>query len=143
LIPISIRSRLYVSLTDNDWKERIVSALEGRMPEIQRRKIKPFDVKVSKLTDGRFMIEARPRTDVWLPFFMGIPFDERDSVEPKISHGAPSQKSPPFSPLFGVMTKASNDGLLHTVTINQEATPTRSYYICCRKLPSYLMDNKQ
>jgi hypothetical protein len=34
LIPAGIRTRLYVSLTDPDWKERIVAAAEGRTPDV-------------------------------------------------------------------------------------------------------------
>lgn len=42
LIPASIRTRLYVSMRDPNWKERIKAAAEGRKPTIDRPEIPPF-----------------------------------------------------------------------------------------------------
>src|SRR4030042_2101445 len=36
LIPVGIKTRIFVSLTDPDWKERVVAAVERRTPSISK-----------------------------------------------------------------------------------------------------------
>jgi hypothetical protein len=45
LIPAGIKTRLYVSLRDPDWKERIKSAAEARDPAVSRPVVDPFEEK--------------------------------------------------------------------------------------------------
>ena len=73
-IPASIRTRLYVSLNDDHWVERVVAGCEGRSPAIPRSEIQPYSIKVHhKPKDGvNFAIEIRPRAGVWAPFLAGI-----------------------------------------------------------------------
>jgi hypothetical protein len=139
LIPIAIRSRLYVTLTDRNWKERVIASLHGRLPDIRIPRVESYDVNKTILTDDRYMIELRPRAGTWLPFFLGIPIEEKELVDPKIAHGAPGLKSPPLSVLIGVASGQSQNGKLYTISVNQEATPTRSFYFICKKLPSRLV----
>jgi hypothetical protein len=42
LIPPAIKTRLFVSIRDPDWKERIKSALEKRQPNIARQIVAPY-----------------------------------------------------------------------------------------------------
>jgi hypothetical protein len=42
LIPAGIRKRLFTSITDPDWNERIVVAAQGRAHQATRPEIKPF-----------------------------------------------------------------------------------------------------
>jgi len=46
LIPGGIRSRLHLSLTDPDWKERIKAAAEGREPGISGKTVQPYVLRV-------------------------------------------------------------------------------------------------
>ncbi len=45
-IPAAIRVRLYVSLTDPDWVERIVASAESREARIDLREVLPYQLKV-------------------------------------------------------------------------------------------------
>ncbi len=72
LIPAGIRTRLYVSVTDPDWKERILAAAEGRLHQAQQVNVQPFHVHVHENQPGNkpFAIEVRPRAGVWAPFWL-------------------------------------------------------------------------
>ena len=52
LIPPAIKARLFVSVTDPDWKERIRAAAEGRAPAVSRRQLDPFALTVHKGQPG-------------------------------------------------------------------------------------------
>jgi hypothetical protein len=60
LIPAGVRTRLCVSITDPDWKERIVAAAEGRDQHIKRQKIQPFCLHIHTNQPGNkaFAIEV-------------------------------------------------------------------------------------
>lgn len=79
LIPAGIRTRLYVSITDPDWKERIQAAAEGRAPMIGKPLIEPYSLKVHKV-EGGYLIETRPRAGVWFPFAFAMPLEEKEKV---------------------------------------------------------------
>ncbi|MDP2718403.1 MAG: toll/interleukin-1 receptor domain-containing protein [Dehalococcoidia bacterium] len=140
LIPASIKTRLFVSLTDPDWKERIVAAVERRTPNISKPRVEPYAIKVHK-SGEKLIIEMRPRAGTWCPFFIGIPIGEKDRVSPYLHHGAANR--PPagmiMTILSGVREGPSNDGKLWLTSAANEATPTQSYYLICQNLPSVLV----
>lgn len=142
LIPAGIRTRLFVSITDPDWKERIVAAVEKQQPNIGKPTIEPYDLSVHKLTEKRgdscYAIEMRPRGGTWSPFFAAIPSDEKDHVSPNLGHGS-AKRIPSSFMLIGAGEGTSDDGKWWIVTAGNEATPTQSYYIFCKELPSILM----
>ena len=85
LIPPGISTRLYVSLTDPDWKTRVAAALEGKDPSIQRPNVQPYEVRVHRDVRGApgggpIVIELRPRAGTWVPFFLNIASVEADAV---------------------------------------------------------------
>lgn len=51
VIPAGIRVRLYVSLTDPDWIERVVAAVEGRELAIARSQVPPYSIEVHPYSD--------------------------------------------------------------------------------------------
>lgn len=140
LIPASIRTRLYVSITDPDWKERIVAAVQKRTPIISKTQVEPYVLKVHK-SGGQFMIEMRPRAGSWSPFIAGIPLAEKDRVSPHLHHGAANR--PPtgiiMTSLFGYREGTSNGRKLWCISASNEATPTQSYYLICKSLPTFLI----
>jgi len=144
LIPAGIKTRLFVNLTDPEWKERVVAAVEGREPCIAGRQVEPYDLRIHKLGvdygEGRwhYAIELRPRAGAWAPFFAAVPLDEKDDVSPKLSHGA-ARRIPGSVILFDCGSGRSRDGKWWMVFAANEATPTQSYYVCCKKLPSRLV----
>ncbi len=137
LIPAGIKTRLFVSITDPDWKERIVAAVEGRQASITKPQIEPYALTVHKDSE-KFVIEVRPRAGTWSPFLAAIPIDEKEAVSPSISHG-PAKLIPRSSVLMSTGTGTSSDGKLWIAFAGNEATPTQSYYIFCNKLPSILI----
>lgn len=66
LIPAGIRIRLYVSISDPDWIERIVAAAEGRISNSSKPSISPYFIKIHEkpTSDRNFAIELRPREGV-------------------------------------------------------------------------------
>jgi hypothetical protein len=140
LIPAGIRTRLYLSITDPDWKERIVAAAEGRAHAASMANVQPFHLRVHNLT-GRFKpmaIEVRPRAGVWAPFLVGIPIAEKNVVQPSIMIG-PRDVPTDGGMLTNTGEGPSADGALWIMFAGNQSTPTESYYIWCSKLPSQLI----
>jgi len=145
LIPAGIRTRLFVSLTDPNWKERIVAAVKKQEPHIARPEVEPYALRIhdarAELGEqalDRYIIEVRPRAGTWSPFFAAIPLNERDRISPTLVHGS-SKRIPMNVILMGAGEYVSDDGKWWVVFAANEATPTQSYYIFCRELPSLLV----
>jgi len=140
LIPAGIRTRLHVSITDPDWKERIKSAAEGRMPSIDSQRIEPFthQVHTNPFDVSKFVIEVRPRAGTWIPFFARIPISEKDLVNPDLSIGARG-RIPEYSYLTLYEEGINLDGNWWLMTSGDEATPTKSYFIYVDALPSIII----
>jgi hypothetical protein len=140
LIPAGIRTRLYVSITDPDWKERIVAAAEGRLHQIQRQQIQPFHIHIHQNQPGPkpIAIEVRPRAGVWAPFIAAVPMSEKENIDPSIMIGP---RDVPTN--TGILMKhgegTSPDGKMWVMTSGNQATPTESYYIWCKSVPSTLV----
>jgi hypothetical protein len=135
LIPAGIRTRLYVSLGDSDWMERVVAAAENRAQDLHRPRVAPFDLTVHRQPSpsaGR-VIEVRPRAGSWSPFVAAIPLAEKDQVNLCILHGPPGQP-PSGGALFN--TGEGTFGKWAFCFAQNEATPTMSYYLFCAQLPS-------
>lgn len=140
LIPAGIRTRLYVSITDPDWKERIVAAAEGRLHQVHMHQMQPYYIHVHRdpKLPKPFIIEVRPRAGVWDPFIAAIPLVEKDIVNPHLLIGP---RDMPTSHGFIIKYAddgPSSDGTLWLMCGSDQATPTRSYYINCKTLPSEL-----
>ena len=142
LIPAAIRARLYVSITDPDWKERIRAAAEGRRPNINIPQIEPYHFHVHTVKGG-YAIEFRPRAGVWYPFVVGVPLDEKVSlgehifVLPGPPGGPPQLDGGFFTYVDGEGESTTNDGSRWWMIVPQgEATPTKSYYLFVKELPS-------
>lgn len=138
LLPAAIRTRLYVSLADPNWKERIRAAAERRPPAIGAPRLEPYAMQLhGDPTTGPFVIEVRPRAGSWSPFVAAIPMSERDRVKMGTMHG-PRGRPPMMGALMGVREGASDDGKWWIRESMNEATPTQSYFIRCAAVPSHL-----
>jgi hypothetical protein len=139
LIPPAIKTRLYVSLADPNWKERVKAAAERRTPQIARATIEPYFIKVHKqgAPFAAFCIEVRPRAGAWSPFFVALPIAEKDSVAPVVFRGGAGHIATGAIGFGG--EEVTMNGALWTVWRQEEATPTQSYYVHCKALPSFLM----
>jgi hypothetical protein len=140
LIPAGIKNRLYVSVTDPDWKERIVAAAEGRAHRVGAAAVEPYYLKVHTGAgqDRPFIIEVRPRAGVWAPFIAAIAFEEKDRVNPSIMVG-PRDRPTTSGALTMTGEGRSGDGKFWFKFARNEATPTQSYYVACDQLPSKLV----
>jgi hypothetical protein len=79
-VPLSLSTRLYVSLEDEDWLERIDSSVNNRPLHTKKSDILPVHFKTHSL-DGQFVIEARPRAGRWYPGFIGVPSNEFENIK--------------------------------------------------------------
>jgi hypothetical protein len=135
LIPSAIKARLYVSLQDKDWIERIKSTLEDRIPNISRPPLEPYTIEFRKTAIGTFAVEIRPKAGIWAPFFCAIPISETDNVKPHILRGPIGS-----IPMAGIRTNCgdivSDDKNWWIMFAGDEATPILSYYLFCNELPS-------
>lgn len=141
LIPAGIRTRLYISTTDPDWKERLKAAAEGRSPRITPAELEPYGIQIHAYEqDGknRLAIEVRPRAGTWSPFLAAIPAHEREAVNPSILHG-PRGHIPMGGVLWNSGTEITADGQWFLMVAGNEATPTQSYFVHCDRKPSKLL----
>lgn len=135
LIPTGIRTRLYVSLRDVDWKERIVAATEGRQHLSTRTAVEPYHAHVHQLAHGGFAIEVRPRAGSWAPAILAVLQAEIEHVRPSIMHG-PAGRPPNGGALYGTGTNQQAEW--HVMYASNEATPTMSYFLLCKAMPTQL-----
>lgn len=140
LIPAAIRTRLHVSITDPDWKERIVAAVERRAHATSKLELEPYHVHVHHLQGQSkpIAIEVRPRAGVWAPFLAGIPISEKEKVQPTIMIG-PREVPTNSGMLTNCGSGPSPDGSMWLMFAGNQSTPTESYYIWCMELPSKLL----
>src|SRR2546426_3832966 len=145
LLSPSIRSRLYVSMTDPDWKERIKSTAESRGLQLNQGEVSVYEVRVHPLDLGEqhYAIEFRPRAGTWSPFFVAIPLGEKEVVGPRFSYGPRNQpiiRSGPISYAPGnfQMYMQWVDSQWWYESAANEASPTQSYFVLCSQLPSVL-----
>ena len=130
LIPPGIRTRLFVSAEDPDWKERIVAAAEGRPPQVSRSSVAPYDLRVHKNQPGEkpYAIEVRPRAGTWAPFIAVVPLGEKEAVDPFIMIG-PTGVPTNSGMLVNTCSSESADRRYWTMVAGNQATPTQSYYL--------------
>lgn len=145
LVPAGIRTRLYVSITDPDWKERVSAAAEGRSPAITRPIIEPYSLKVHSVEGGQ-LIEVRPRAGVWFPFSFAVPLNEREKVgghPPTFLFDTPGYPPPPPDALIlqwdGIGPSVDHDGNnWWVISPSSEVTPTKSFFLFVKELPSII-----
>jgi len=149
LIPAGIRTRLYVSTSDPDWKERIRAAAEGRAPSITPVAVQPYQVRRHSV-EGGYVLEFRPRAGTWYPFIVGIPLVEKEKLgkDPLVLPGAPGSP-PPLGRM--VITRYNGSGETEgtdgarwwAISPMGEATPAKSFYLFVSSLPSRVIFGAQ
>jgi hypothetical protein len=137
LIPPSIRVRLFVSLADPDWKERIVAAVEQRDPSIEPPRLQPY-VLTNHPPRPPFsvILEVRPRAGVWYPFMAAVPPGEREQVGMAVRSGPRGQVPPIEGVVLSRGEGISDDGQWFFEQGWDPASPTNSYYLFFRTMPS-------
>jgi hypothetical protein len=126
LIPASLRTRLYVDLTDDDWAERISAAVEGRALRLDTREILPVFFNESML-DGAPVIEARPRAGRWSPAFIAI-LDRETHNLGRVMQNPSGHPSLAGTISHGSFTYENGEGLWRGTVIHHNITPINSIY---------------
>lgn len=140
LIPAAVRVRLFVTLNDSDWKERISSTIEGRSAEITRNIIQPYALDFHTLhvnNKSKKVIEIRTRAGTWAPSFVAVLLSEKERINPINKYG-------PRGVYYqgGVKTICgeceSDDGKWWLMYAGNEVTPSNSIFLVCDQLPSQI-----
>ena len=140
-LPASVRTRLCVSLTDPNWKERIAAAAENRQVAIPRELIAPFSIRIFT-RNGRKAIEVRPRTGYWNPFLFAVPVAEKDRF-----FGPPGNAVVCIGPrgmpnefmFIGNKNITSENGEWFGAAYTQEVSGGTCGFFICDELPSKIV----
>jgi len=139
-IPKALKVRLYVQLTDENWKQRVVEGVAGRgIGKQQTERVQPYELRIHPPTETQkiFIIEVRPRVGVWSPFVAAVPCEEREIF---LSMATSARGIIPMAAItFGELSGVSSDSQHFFRQANNEATPTQSYFLDFTRLPSYLI----
>jgi hypothetical protein len=139
LIPPAIKTRLFVSLSDPDWKERVNAAVEGRLHNSSQIAVQPFEVVTHPFPDGAVIYEMRPRAGTWSPPIAGVPISEQQIVQSSMMFGPRGR--PPLGGGVTMMPRSgpSNDNEWFLHSAHGEATPTMSIFMFCQAIPSRIV----
>ncbi|MNT05061.1 hypothetical protein D3C72_1396640 [compost metagenome] len=132
LLPVPLRSRLAVSLSDPEWVERVKAAAEGRGLNIGPAPVDRFHVRVHPSKNGGSIIEIRVRAGRLFPITIGVPEGQRDRIQ-----CWPGPSNYPEHAAIVSMTEAHGDGMDMTI-LNHPVTPTDSAYIWLKDMPTFI-----
>jgi hypothetical protein len=127
-VPALISIRLYVSLTDDDWLDRIVSGVHGVVPTLATSEIIPIVVKEYP-QGSQTVIEARPRAGRWHPGAILVP--EADWGKVKGVMQGPSGTPPSGGMIaFGEIEYTGKSGdKWKGYSVGHNITPINSMYL--------------
>ena len=77
MIPRAIRTRLYVTLSDQNWAKRVASGVAGVPPGERQAPIEPYELTRHPIPNG-VIIELRPRAGTWYPCIAMVPISQQD-----------------------------------------------------------------
>jgi TIR domain len=140
LLPAAIRTRLYVDLSDPDWKNRIVASV-GNLDSVRgQAQLAPYVVIEHPPPAGFVLsLEVRPRAGVWHPFAVCVRLEEKDSIGLVLRDGPRGfVPSPTMGGFIGGGSTVSVDGKWHIEQGYAAGTPTHSYFLFCRQMPSVI-----
>ena len=137
LLPASLKTRLYVDLSDPDWKSRIISAANNSQHAVSAPELTPYVMQIHPPPPTfQLLVEVCPRAGVWYPFATCVPVREKDEVGLAL-RGGPRGFIPPLEGLnIAGGTGVSDDGQWYIETGYQAASPTHSYFLFYKKIPS-------
>ncbi|MCW5941079.1 MAG: toll/interleukin-1 receptor domain-containing protein [Fimbriimonadaceae bacterium] len=72
-VPKALKVRLGVRLSDPDRVQRVLGAVLGEPPRVDRPRLDPVEVTVHEDGAGGVIVELRPRLDVIAPFRVAVP----------------------------------------------------------------------
>ncbi|WP_343314889.1 toll/interleukin-1 receptor domain-containing protein [Brucella sp. BE17] len=128
LIPSSIATRLYVSLKDEKWADRVSAALSNEVGH-QHAEVQPFFIKEHRIGE-HYIYEMRPRDGVWQPSVAAVLADQYDSIQfPWVW----AKGQPHFNPPMWIGTEIPESPLnaerWKGYRVDQQADATQSLYV--------------
>lgn len=139
-IPKALKVRLYVQLTDENWKQRVAEGVAGKaIGKQQVERIQPYELRIYPPTKTQkiYIIEVRPRVGVWAPFVAAVPSEEQENF---LSMATSARGVIPMASItFCESSGLSDDNQYFFRRANNEATPTQSYFLDFTRLPSLLI----
>jgi hypothetical protein len=128
LLPSALKTRLYVNITDPDWKTRILDSATNRTSQRTSAELVPYVVVEHPPPSGfSILIELRPRTGVWHPFIACIKPNEQATVGFVLRDGPRGVPPDPVTGGYiGGGSGLSTDGQWFVEKGYNAATPTHS-----------------
>ncbi|MDZ4761228.1 MAG: toll/interleukin-1 receptor domain-containing protein [Alphaproteobacteria bacterium] len=139
LIPSSIATRLYVNLGDPDWAKKVAAGARIEQPVVPTNLAAPYHLH-SSMSDGKLVIELRPRSGRWHPFVVLVPAPDRAKLL-NVSFG-PAGKPPEVSLVLG-SSEVEADNLYKGVTIQNPIDPLNSAYVYFSTSPTEIVFGQQ
>lgn len=141
LIPAGLSTRLYVSLEDKDWLERLAASINGQKPNISREHLEPFSYKIHPTNNDQFnyVFEVRPRAGSWAQPFIAVPSHEVERtrwIMPVTAKVAGSGRVPLFNNFSNLHCTTTSNGDWSVCIADDDATPSKSIYLYLKELPA-------
>ncbi|WP_229004324.1 toll/interleukin-1 receptor domain-containing protein [Roseibium aggregatum] len=133
LIPSAIATRLYVSLEDNDWADRIKAATQNAFPTRSSTNIEPYKLVFHEFK-GKPVLEIWPRTGTWAPFFVGVPEAEGSLL----SSVLPGPKGTVTGTAMVTSSNFTANGY-RILSMQNEVTASRPAHVFLNEIPSKLL----
>ncbi|MGR3758921.1 toll/interleukin-1 receptor domain-containing protein [Roseobacteraceae bacterium NS-SX3] len=138
LIPSSLATRLYVDLTQNNWREQIVDGVLGAKTSQTPTKVEPFGIKLHpQQPNGNYVVEVWPRTGSWAPFWVVVGEADFESLSVVMSGPRGHVTGTGVVNHGGELTDRRTGKPVGTV-INDRVTSQDSGHIFLRSLPKEL-----
>ncbi|WP_162901680.1 toll/interleukin-1 receptor domain-containing protein [Breoghania sp. L-A4] len=136
LIPSAITSRLYITLDNENWAERVADAVEGRNTNtINKQHNFKCTIKKQK---NKIWVQVRPRIGVWQPAFLGVPENSKSKIE-MICPGTPDRGPDPNATMISDRTVSTCNGDFHGTSIGDRIDSNRSLYVLLDSAPSSIV----
>ena len=145
IVPAPLRTRLYVSLADRDWVERIVAEAEGRGPNLVHAEIDRIGFKIHQHSHFACVVEAWPREGTLEPLYYAVPPAE---AFPEAQHWlrfagrgkVPSDPSGMVTNYTRFNNQEAMDGTKWSgERVGNAATPATSVFIFCPHAPTRML----
>lgn len=133
IIPSAIATRLWVSLDDPEWAQRVAAGVTGHSISSERPAIEPYILRTHRQNDDLF-IEVAPRIGVWSPFVAFVPIAERDLLT-GILVGPPGSV-PSMSVVQGMRQGPDQHHENFFIQIGTDVTSRRSAFVKLKAAPS-------
>ena len=142
-LPPVLKARLCVPLSAPNWIEQVVAGVNKQAPPYRPENLSPYNVLTQKVQSG-FLIQVTPRVEHLSPVIVCVDLDQHENGNVTDAYQAPAGSVPGSDGRHSIVKQNLGDGtsqLPDAMPIffwqrGNEATPSQSYWIKCRALPS-------